>query len=91
MNTYLNLLRDEVRKKFLKPLGRRKYTVEQMVQGLEEELSILKSSTEDTAEFGHQMYDMLFILFGLAFENDVDLDAQWELGWERKKKYLSTV
>ena len=89
MDASLNLLRDEVQRKFLEPLGSRKHTVEQTIVSLEEELSILKSSTNDKAKFGHQIYDMLFILLGLAAQYDVDLDDQWANGWVKKEKYLS--
>jgi hypothetical protein len=89
MDARLNLLRDEVQLKFLEPLGPKKHTVEKMIVSLEEELSILKSSANDKAKFGHQIYDMLFILLGLAAQHDVDLDEQWANGWAKKEKYLS--
>ncbi len=88
MDASLNLLRDEVQLKFLEPLGPRKHTVEQMIESLEEELSILKSSSKDKITFGHQIYDMLFILLGLAAQYDIDLDEQWVNGWMKKEKYL---
>ena len=90
MDASLNLLIDEVQRKFLEPLGSKKHTVEQMIISLEEELSLLKSSANDKSLFGHQIYDMLFILLGLAAQYDVDLDEQWTNGWIKKEKYLSS-
>ena len=83
----LNALRDEAQG-FLNAVKGRKHTVEEMIAGLEEELSLLKSCRNDEDKFAHQIYDMLFILLMIAAERNVDLDAQWEKGWEKKRKYM---
>ncbi len=87
MDAQLNRLRDEARG-FLDALGDGKHTVEQMIAGLEEELSLLKSCVGDEERFAHQIYDMVFILLMIAAEHQVDLDEQWDTGWEKKQKYL---
>ena len=84
--TNLNALRNEAQG-FLDALGERRHSVQRMVAGLEEELSLLKSCRNDEDKFAHQIYDMLFILLMMAAERNVDLDAQWVKGWSKKKKY----
>ena len=90
MNDSLNNLKNEVRERFLDLLGEKKSTFEDLISMLEEELSLLKSVINDKARFGHQIYDMLFILFTLASEHEIDLDEQWKNGWIKKQKYLKS-
>ncbi|MDP6775911.1 MAG: hypothetical protein QGI83_04010 [Candidatus Latescibacteria bacterium] len=87
MSGKLNALRDEAQG-FLNAVKGRKHTVEEMITSLEEELSLLRSCVSDEERFAHQIYDMVFILLMIAAENNVDLDAQWEKGWEKKRKYM---
>jgi len=90
MNDSLNNLKNEVRERFLDQLGEKKSTIEDLISMLEEELSLLKSVINDKSRFGHQIYDMLFILFTLASEHEIDLDEQWKNGWIKKQKYLKS-
>ena len=90
MNDSLNNLKNEVRERFLDQLGEKKSTIEDLISMLEEELSLLKSVINDKSRFGHQIYDMLFILFMLASEHEIDLDEQWKNGWIKKQKYLKS-
>ena len=90
MATGLNLHRDEAREKFLDPLRNSKFSVEQWMDGLEEELAELREARAwgDKSRFDHKVYDMLFCLFAIAAISDIDLDEQWEKGWAKKQKYL---
>lgn len=57
---------------------------------LREELYILEHTPpENRKAVGHQVYDMLFLLFEIASQSGADLDAEWEAGKARKAaKYL---
>ena len=59
---------------------------------LDGELTKLKESIGDRTELSHQIYDMTFLLFELAARFDLDLDAEWAKGRNRKqKKYLGCI
>ena len=58
---------------------------------LEEEFDLLKKavniSNRDKIE--HQVYDMLYLLFEIAADNDLDLDKQWQAGnIKKREKYI---
>ena len=56
---------------------------------LQDELDILKANLCDEKIISHQVYDLLFLLFEIAFQYNVDLDSEWLAGRSRKqKKYL---
>jgi len=58
---------------------------------LDEEMAVLKDTVAkgDRPRLRHQAYDVLFLLFELAARLDLDLDAEWAAGRERKQaKYL---
>ena len=65
--------------------------VSRILGWLDEELAELKDATDrdDLPKLRHQIYDVLFLLFELAARFDLDLDAEWAAGRERKRvKYL---
>lgn len=84
----LNFYRDEV-SEFIYKSG---FSVDipKIFVMLDEEYSLLKESCGDAARMQHQVYDMLFLLFEIAAKCNMDLDAEWSKGKEKKKKYLST-
>jgi len=56
---------------------------------IDKELTCLKESIGNKGQFCHQIYDLLFLLFALAAQEDFDLDSEWTKGKEKKrKKYL---
>ena len=86
----LNDYRDEAAE-FPKAIGADKQHVSRILGWLDEELAELKDATDrdDRRKLCHQIYDMLFLLFELAARFDMDLDAEWATGRERKReKYL---
>ena len=84
----LNDYRDEAGE-FLKAVGAGEEEVRRILGWLDEELALLKESVGDRGKLGHQIYDLLFLLFELAGRFEVDLDAEWNKGRRRKRvKYL---
>ena len=88
MNSCLNSLRDEVKDRFTTKLKGPKANVSQLMSMLEEELNLLRTSVDDNKKFGHQIYDMMFLLLTLAGEFNIDLDQEWQTGWIKKNKYI---
>ena len=65
----------------------------QKIKWLEAEFQLLKDSIKanDKSKIGHQVYDMLFLLFEISTDYDLDLDSEWNIGREKKqKKYISS-
>lgn len=86
----LNIFRDEAAA-FLKkvdPTGNE--SLSDILVPLDHEYEDLKACLENPARMSHQIYDMLFLLLELAANLGTDLDAEWALGRERKKKYSTT-
>jgi hypothetical protein len=84
----LNAFRDEARA-FLKtvdPLSDE--PISKIIRMIDEEHRELKASLDDPKRLGHQIYDLLFLLFELAAKENVDLDTQWLQGRDRKLKYM---
>ena len=85
----LNAFRDEAGA-FLKavdPAG--ETSVSKLIRMLDEEYATLKASIDKPDRLSHQVYDMLFLLFELAATKNIDLDAQWIQGRDKKRKYTS--
>ncbi|MBK1810814.1 hypothetical protein JHL18_09210 [Clostridium sp. YIM B02505] len=86
LNKYKNEVRD-----FLLRMGSLNGDNHQKIAWLSEEFELLKEAVNDseTDEIEHQLYDMLYLLFEIAADNDFDLDKQWQAGNKRKQeKYL---
>lgn len=84
---HLNAFRDEAGA-FLKavdPAGEE--DVSDIIGMLDREYAELKASLDDPERLGHQVYDVLFLLFELAARTGLDLDAQWTQGRDKKRKY----
>ena len=61
---------------------------------LEDELEGLKNAADrrDLPALRHQIYDLLFLLLELAARFDLDMDAEWAAGRERKRtKYIERI
>ncbi len=86
----LNKYRDEAGD-FLARIGAEK-DLEIKIKMLEEEFEQLKSSIDKPNKFNHQIYDMLFLLFEIASEANVDIDTEWAFGRIRKEqKYIRSI
>ena len=87
----LNSYRDEAGR-FVAAIGTGPEPVSKILVWLDEETAALKhaATKDDQPALRHQIYDVLFLLFELAARFDLDLDAEWSAGRERKKaKYLN--
>jgi hypothetical protein len=63
----------------------------QKVAWLQEEFEQLQKAVKksDMKKVEHQIYDMFYLLFEMAADNDFDLDSEWSAGAHRKRvKYL---
>ena len=84
----LNAYRDEPGE-FVAALGTSAASEETVLQWLDEEVAELKASRGDAPRLCHQIYDVLFLLFSLAAQHDLDLEAEWEgVGRQKLAKYL---
>ncbi len=84
----LNAYREEV-KAFIAARGARAASEDTLLQWLEEEVAELKAVRHDDPRLCHQIYDVMFLLFSLAADHGLDLDAEWEVGLRRsREKYL---
>lgn len=86
----LNEKRDEVKEFLIKinALGKNK---EQKLEWLEKEFNLLKLAVENSEReyISHQIYDMMYLLFEIAADNDCDLNSEWSNGKAKKdKRYL---
>ncbi len=82
----LNDYRDEV-KEFLIKINALSKNREQKLNWLEKEFNLLKLAIKnsDNNHISHQIYDMMYILFEIAADNECNLDREWVKG--RQKKY----
>jgi len=84
----LNNYRDEAGR-FLEAIRATDEPVEKKIKMLQHELDILKASVHDSDTVSHQVHDLLFLLFEIASQYDIDLEVEWLAGQSRKKqKYL---
>ncbi len=86
----LNDYRDEV-KEFLVKVNSLGKNQERKLVWLEKELELLKSAVRnsDNKAISHQIYDMMYLLFEVAADNNSDLDIEWINGNNKKKdKYV---
>lgn len=87
----LNTYRDEV-KEFLTRMDSLDGDNEEKIKWLNEEFELFKMavSNSERAKIQHQLYDMLYLLFEIAADNDFDLDIEWNAGMKKKQiKYLN--
>jgi len=84
----LNEYRGEVAE-FLEQIAATREPVSRVITMLDEEVTLLKESLNDRERLNHQLYNVLFLLFEIAAMYNLDLDAEWVQGRERKRaKYL---
>jgi hypothetical protein len=87
----LNDYRDEAGN-FLKRINAVNEGIEVKVKMLEKELNILKKSINEPFKLNHQVYDMLFLLFEIASEQNMDIDNEWNNGkMKKQKKYIEQL
>ena len=85
----LNNFRDEAGD-FIEIIGEANEPIDKTLEMLKEEMNELMNSKENPAQFRHQVYDMLFLLFESASKSGMDIDMEWEKGRQNKKrKYLN--
>ena len=85
----LNDYRDEV-KEFLVKINSFGVNQEQKIMWIEKEFELLKSAVKnsDNKAISHQIYDMMYLLFEIAADNNSDLDSEWSNGNKKKVKYI---
>jgi hypothetical protein len=86
----LNSYTDEV-KEFIRDSKLTNIDNQQIITWLEDEFELLKAAVKasERDQMEHQIYDMLYLLFEFAAENEFDLDQQWQSGKRKKQdKYL---
>jgi uncharacterized protein YabN with tetrapyrrole methylase and pyrophosphatase domain len=84
----LNKYRDEVGE-FLDGITAKEEPVSRIMDMLDEEIALLKESLDNRERLSHQLYDVLFLLFEIAAVYNLDMDAEWARGREKKRaKYL---
>jgi hypothetical protein len=85
----LNEYRDEAGR-FLSAIHVGNEPISVKIAMLQQELNILAAvPADDNRVIGHQVYDLLFLLFEIASQYEIDIDTQWEAGRDRKaRKYL---
>lgn len=85
----LNNYKNEV-KEFLISMNSYNGNNQQKLNWLNEEFELLKEVVNkcDEENIKHQLYDILYLIFEMAADNDFDLDKEWEKGRKRKaEKY----
>jgi hypothetical protein len=84
----LNEYRDEVGE-FLDGISAREGPISQVIDMLDEEITILKESLGNRERLNHQLYDVFFLLFEIAAMYNLDMDTEWTRGRDSKRaKYL---
>lgn len=83
----LNSLRDQVAD-FLNKLKEDKFTEDDILNEIDNKLSMIRNSHDNDSEYHHQIYDILYLLLELAAKHKFDLDDEWQKGQIRKQKYL---
>jgi len=89
LNSYIDQVRD-----FMEKIDILNEGTQKKIDWLEEEFSLLKDSiaANDTDKIKHQIYDILFLLFEICVDYDLDLVGEWEIGRQRKQeKYLAEL
>lgn len=86
LNDYKNEVKD-----FMKRINDFDKNSKKKISWLEKEFDLLKIAVYDseTKAICHQIYDMIYLLFEIAADNDCDLDSEWSKGAKKKqKKYV---
>ena len=83
LNTFRDKTADFLR--MVDPQGRESDAT--LLAMLEEKCGKLKMSAGKPDQLSHRIYDVLFLLFEIAAKHRCDLDAEWEAGRIRKRKY----
>lgn len=86
LNNYTEEARD-----FLEKMNALNENIELKLKWLDEEFQLLNNAVEkkDKNKIQHQIYDMLFILFEISADYNLDLDNEWNFDRKRKQeKYL---
>jgi len=88
----LNEYKNEVRE-FLIRMNSLNGDNHQKITWLNQEFELLKNAVNalERDKIEHQLYDMLYLLFEIAADNNFDLDKEWQKGRKRKQgKYIKS-
>lgn len=86
----LNTYRDEVCD-FLDGIDTRDKPISQVMEMLDEEVTLLKGSLDNRERLSHKIYDLLFLPFEITAIHNLDMDAAWTKGKEKKQaRYLES-
>jgi hypothetical protein len=82
----LNDYRDEAGR-FLTAIGEGRGNEAKILAWLNEETALLQEAAAGggSPKLRHQIYDVMFLLLELAARFDLDLDAEWAAGRQRKQ------
>jgi hypothetical protein len=86
----LNEYKNEVRE-FLIKMNSLNGNNDEKITWLNEEFELLKNAVNasERDKIEHQLYDILYLVFEMAADNNFDLDKEWQKGRKRKnEKYL---
>ena len=84
----LNVYRDEAGE-FLNIIASHdSETTSKILEMIDKEYALLKDSIDLPDTVGHQIYDILFLLFELASKYNIDLNTEWIKGRKKKLKYI---
>jgi hypothetical protein len=89
----LNEYKNEV-KEFLIKMNSLNGDNDEKITWLNEEFDLLKKAVNasERDKIEHQLYDILYLVFEMAADNNFDLDKEWEKGRKRKnEKYLKLI
>lgn len=84
----LNFYKEQVQY-FLDNLQEENWNISRKTSELKKEYEKLLSNINNRDVVSHHIYDILFILFEIACELDIDIENEWQKGTLRKQqKYL---
>lgn len=87
----LNEYKNEVRE-FLIKMDSLNEDNQQKITWLSKEFELLKKAVNasERDKIKHQLYDMLYLIFEMAADNNFDLDKEWQKGRKRKQEKYKT-
>jgi len=75
-------------KEFDKKAGFDKTEFSKLMEMFEEEVSILKSNSDEKSVVDHQLTDLLILIMQVAHRYDTDFEKELSNWFEKSKKYL---
>lgn len=75
-------------KEFDKKAGFDKTEFSKLMQMFEEEIKILKSSSQDKTVVDHQLTDLLILIMQVAYRYDTDFEKELVKWFQKSEKYI---